>query len=66
MNIKSLTTILAFALALPINITAQVDVNREKYPDYNDRVNPDYTMLQTTAVQNGLSRSIETRGTRPA
>ena len=57
---------LFFALALPINIVSQTDVNREKYPDYNDRLNPDYTMLQTAASQKGLSRSITTRGTRPA
>ena len=65
MNTRSLTAaILAFALALPI--TAQTDVNREKYPDYNDCINPDYTMLQTAAVQKGTSRSAATRSTRPA
>ena len=67
MNTRSLTkAILAFALALPINLAAQVDVNREKYPDYSDCVNPDYTMLQTATLQDGLSRSAETRSTRPA
>ena len=67
MNTRSLTiAVLAFALALPINAIAQINVNREKYPDYSDCINPDYTMLQTAAVQQGLSRSAEARSTRPA
>ena len=67
MKNKSLSILaLAFALLLSINTVAQTDVNRNKYPDYNESVNPDYTMLQTTAAQNGLSRSAEARSTRPA
>ena len=51
MNTKGLTTaILAFVLALPINTAAQTDVNREKYPDYSDCINPDHTMLQTATA----------------
>ena len=67
MKTKSLSILfLAFALVLSTNTVAQTDVNRDKYPDYNDSVNPDYTMLQTTTAQNGLSRSVEARSTRPA
>ena len=52
MKTKSLAiAILAFVLALPINTTAQTDVNRGKYPDYSDCINPDYTMLQTATAQ---------------
>lgn len=67
MNTRSLTiAILFITLALPISTIAQTDVNREKYPDYSDCVNPDYTMLQTATAQKSASRSVETRATRPA
>ena len=66
MNTRSfIKGILALAIALPIGVTAQIDVNREKYPDYNDCINPDYTMLQTATAQKSASRGAETRATRP-
>lgn len=55
MNTRSLTiAILFITLALPISTIAQSDVNREKYPDYNDCLNPDYTMLQTAYNLQGI------------
>ena len=59
-------SIMTVAVALPMCITAQIDVNREKYPDYTDKLNPDYTMLQKPTAQSGMARSAEARGARPA
>ena len=37
---------LAWALALPMAMSAQTDVNRDKYPDYSDKTNPDWSLMQ--------------------
>lgn len=58
--------IIAIAMALPICMVAQTGVNRSKYPDYTDCLNPDYTMLQQSTMQRSASRSVEARGARPA
>ena len=38
--------LLAMAVALPMSLGAQVTVNREKYPDYSDETNPDWSLMQ--------------------
>lgn len=46
--------LLSLVVALPLTAWAQVDVNREKYPDYSDKLNPDWSMLETA---NGVKRA---------
>ena len=43
---RILKSMLAIAVALPIGLNAQVSVNREKYPDYSDEKNPDWSLMQ--------------------
>lgn len=50
-------TILALALALPMALSAQVDVNREKYPDYSDKTNPDWSLMQYAPMQKSAART---------
>lgn len=56
--------ILAIAMALPISLQAQVDVNREKYPDYSDKTNPDWSLLQQRDMKKSAARTA--RAARPA
>ena len=56
-TIKRLKTILALALALPMTLSAQVDVNREKYPDYSDKTNPDWSLMQYAPMQKSAART---------
>lgn len=56
-TIKRLKTILALALALPMTLSAQVDVNREKYPDYSDKTNPDWSLMQYAPMQKSSART---------
>ena len=42
MKTNFLKSIIALAVALPMSLSAQVDVNRDKYPDYSEKTNPDY------------------------
>ena len=56
-TIKKLKTILALALALPMTLSAQVDVNREKYPDYSDKTNPDWSLMQYAPMQKSAART---------
>ena len=56
-TIKRLKTILALALALPMALSAQVDVNREKYPDYSDKTNPDWSLMQYAPMQKSAART---------
>ena len=64
-TIKKLKTILALALVLPMALSAQVDVNRDKYPDYSDKTNPDWSLMQYTQMQKSASRTA-TKSQRPA
>lgn len=50
-------TILALAVALPMALSAQVDVNREKYPDYSDKQNPDWSLMQYAPMQKSAART---------
>ena len=43
---KILKTMLALAVALPMSAGAQVDVNRDMYPDYSDKTNPDWSLMK--------------------
>ena len=61
-----LRTILTIAVAFPIVVLAQIEVNREKYPDYSNVINPDMSLMQKTAAQKSAARNAEARGTRPA
>ncbi|MBP3408841.1 MAG: DUF5013 domain-containing protein [Bacteroidaceae bacterium] len=56
-TIKRFKTILALALALPMTLSAQVDVNREKYPDYSDKTNPDWSLMQYAPMQKSAART---------
>ena len=56
-TIKRLKTILALALALPTALSAQVNVNREKYPDYSDKTNPDWSLMQYAPMQKSAART---------
>lgn len=56
--------LLSLLVALPFTAWAQVDVNRAMYPDYSDKLNPDWSMLETAT---GAKRANEsTASTRPA
>lgn len=45
------------AIALPMSLYAQTDVNREKYPDYSDKTNPDWSLMQHTPMQKSAART---------
>lgn len=57
-------SIIALAVALPMSIGAQTDVNREKYPDYSDKINPDWSLVKQNGAQKSASRAAESQ--RPA
>lgn len=38
--------LLCVTVLLPLGLCAQVDVNRDLYPDYSDELNPDFSLLQ--------------------
>lgn len=41
--------LLLLAVALPLAAWAQTHVNRDKYPDYSETLNPDMTMLEKSS-----------------
>ena len=45
MKRKKLFAAMLAAAMLPTGIMAQTDVNREKYPDYSDKTNPNWSLL---------------------
>ena len=45
------------AIALPMSLYAQTDVNREKYPDYSDKTNPDWSLMQYAPMQKSAART---------
>lgn len=49
--------LMALAIALPMGMNAQVDVNREKYPDYSDKINPDWSMLEKNNAMKSAART---------
>ena len=63
---KFLKSILALAVALPMGLSAQVDVNRAKYPDYSDKTNPDWSLMPQQGMQKAQRADGVTRSQRPA
>ena len=61
-----LKSIIALAVALPMSLSAQVDVNREKYPDYSDKQNPDWTLMPNQGAKKVQRANAATRSQRPA
>ena len=67
MTLKNLfRNILTIAVALPMGIYAQVDVNRTTYPDYSDKVNPDWSLMPQQGAQKTQRVDGVTRSQRPA
>ena len=54
---RILKSLLAVAVALPMSLSAQVSVNREKYPDYSDKQNPDWSLMEYASMQKSASRA---------
>ena len=54
---RILKSLLAVAVALPMSLSAQVSVNREKYPDYSDKQNPDWSLMQYASMQKSAARA---------
>ena len=59
-------TILALAIALPMSLCAQTVVNRELYPDYTDKTNPDWSLLPQQDAKKSQRANAATRAQRPA
>lgn len=59
-------SILALAVALPMGLSAQSDVNREKYPDYTDKTNPDWSLMPQQGANKAQRVDGTTRTQRPA
>ena len=59
-------SILAAAIALPMSLSAQVDVNRATYPDYSDKTNPDWSLMPQQGAQKAQRADGTTRTQRPA
>ena len=54
---KKINTLIVATLALPMFLFAQTDVNREKYPDYSDKTNPDWSLMQYAPMQKSAART---------
>lgn len=54
---KKINTLIVATLALPMFLFAQTDVNREKYPDYSDKTNPDWSLMQYAPMQKSSART---------
>ncbi|MBQ5644420.1 MAG: hypothetical protein IIV04_01820, partial [Bacteroidaceae bacterium] len=61
-----LKSILALAVALPMSLSAQVNVNRATYPDYSDKTNPDWSLMPQQGAQKAQRADGTTRAQRPA
>ena len=59
-------SILAAAIALPMSLSAQVDVNRVTYPDYSDKINPDWSLMPQQGANKAQRADGATRSQRPA
>ena len=60
-TVKLLNVLLSVAIALPMALSAQTDVNREKYPDYSDIYNPDRSLLESSTAQRAAQRAATER-----
>ena len=65
-TIKRMKTIIALAIAVPMSLYAQVDVNRAMYPDYTDKTNPDWSLMPSKGVQKAQRADAATAQQRPA
>ena len=61
-----LKSILALAVALPMSLSAQVDVNRAKYPDYSDKANPDWSLMPEQGANKVQRADGTAKAQRPA
>ena len=61
-----LKSILALAVALPMSLSAQVNVNRAAYPDYSDKVNPDWSLMPQHGANKAQRTDGATKTQRPA
>ena len=57
--------ILAVAIALPMSLSAQVDVNRATYPDYSDKTNPDWSLMPQQGANKVQRADGTTKAQRP-
>ena len=65
-SIKKIRTIIALAIAVPMSLYAQVDVNRAMYPDYTDKTNPDWSLMPAKGAQKAQRADVATAQQRPA
>ena len=61
-----LKSILALAVALPMSLSAQVNVNRATYPDYSEKTNPDWSLMPQQGAKKAQRADGATRAQRPA
>ncbi|MBR5851063.1 MAG: DUF5013 domain-containing protein [Bacteroidaceae bacterium] len=66
MKTKLLKSIIALAVALPMGLSAQVDVNRATYPDYSDKTNPDWSLMPQQGASKAQRADGVTKSQRPA
>ena len=59
-------SILAAAIALPMSLSAQVDVNRATYPDYSEKTNPDWSLMPQQGANKAQRADGATKSQRPA
>ena len=59
-------SILAAAIALPMSLCAQTDVNRATYPDYTDKTNPDWSLMPQQGASKAQRADGVARSQRPA
>ena len=65
-SIKKIRTVIALAIAVPMSLYAQVDVNRAMYPDYTDKTNPDWSLMPAKGAQKAQRADAATAQQRPA
>ena len=61
-----LKSIMALAVALPMGLSAQVNVNRVTYPDYSDKTNPDWSLMPQQRASKAQRADGATKAQRPA
>ena len=62
---KLFKSILAAAIALPMSLCAQIDVNRATYPDYSDKTNPDWSLMPQQGAQKAQQKNAASKSQRP-
>lgn len=60
-TVRLFKALLTIAIALPMALSAQTDVNREKYPDYSEIQNPDWSLLENSTAQRAAQRAATER-----